>query len=287
MAKILELDGALEKAASRTQWDAAASGWDKHGAEIHEWLRVSTAAMIDMAGITSGQTVLDVAAGAGDQTLDVATRVGPAGRVVATDISSGILSLALANAKRAGHVNVTTHCADAEHLGLDSETFDAAVSRLGLMFLPDPLSGLSEIRRILKPGGRFCSVVFAGPDANPCLRILMATAMRHAGQVPGDPFRPGGLVSLGKPGLMDDLFRNAGFRAVATTRIEAPFKLPKTRDYLNFIRDAAGPILRILAPLNEQARAAAWEDISAQLDAFQTSEGWVGPNTLLLTVGQR
>jgi len=130
-------------------------------------------------------------------------------------------------------------------------------------------------------------MVFAGPDVNPCLRILMSTAMRHAGLAPRDPFQPGGLVSLGKPGLMDDLMHQAGFRSVATTRMEVAFRLPTTVDYLSFVKDSAGPILQILAPLEDAARAAAWKDIATQLDVYQTANGWIGPNTLLLTAGQK
>lgn len=287
MAPDTKMDAAAFKLETRVQWDKAAAGWDKHGPEIRNWLRVPTDAMLEMAAIRPGQSVLDVAAGAGDQTLDIAERVGATGAVVAADISAGILAYALENAVRAGHRNVRTHIADAENLALGDATFDAAVCRLGLMFLPDPLAGLRQIHRVLKPGGRFCSIVFAGPDLNPCLRILMATAMRHAGIVPRDPFRPGGLVSLGKPGLMDDLMQRAGFRAVATTRMDCAFRLPTTADYLTFIRESAGPILQILASLDGAARAAAWTDIAQQLDIYQTADGWVGPNALLLTVGQR
>jgi SAM-dependent methyltransferase len=280
-------DAAAFKLETSAQWDDAAAGWDRHGPEIRNWLRVPTDAMLEMAGLRPGQSVLDVAAGAGDQTLDIAERVGATGAVVATDISAGILAYALENAVRAGHHNVRIHTADAQDLALEDASFDAAVCRLGLMFLPDPLAGLSEIHRVLKPGGRFCSIVFAGPDMNPCLRILMATAMRHAGIAPRDPFQPGGLVSLGRPGLMDDLFQRAGFRAVATTRMDCPFRLPTTADYLTFIQESAGPILQMLASLDDEARAAAWADIAAQLEVYQTAEGWIGPNTLLLTVGQR
>ena len=275
------------KNSTRRNWDAAATGWDRHAPAIRAWLRPSTDAMLNMAGVAPGQTVLDVAAGAGDQTLDLAARVGPEGRVVASDISEKILGLAAENAARAGYQTVSTHLADAERLDLDADSFDAAVCRLGLMFLPDPAAGLAQIRHALKPGARFCSMVFAGPDQNPCLRILMMTAMRHAGLPPRDPFQPGGLVSLGRPGAIDTLFQEAGFSAVATTRMDAPFRMPTTQHYLAFIRDAAGPILQILAPLSDAARAAAWADMAGQLDAFQTAVGWVGPNTLLLTVGRK
>jgi SAM-dependent methyltransferase len=272
---------------TRQGWDIAAAGWDKHAPAIRAWLRPSTEAMLNMAGVVSGQAVLDVAAGAGDQTLDLAARVGPEGRVVASDISANILAIAAQNASRAGHRNVETLFADAEHLDLAENTFDAAVCRLGMMFLPDPLAGLIQVHRALKPGGRFCSMVFAGPDQNPCLRILMMTALRHAGLPPRDPFQPGGLVSLGRPGAIDALFQRAGFSAVATTRMDAPFRMPSTAHYLAFIRDAAGPILQILAPLDPTAQAAAWADMGEQLDDFQKTEGWTGPNTLLLTVGQK
>ena len=275
------------KVGIKQNWDAAAAGWDRHAPAIRAWLRPSTDAMLNMAGVAQGQTVLDVAAGAGDQTLDLAERGGPAGRVVASDISEKILGLAAENAARAGYQTVSTHLADAERLDLAENSFDAAVCRLGLMFLPDPVAGLAQIRHALKPGARFCSMVFAGPDQNPCLRILMMTAMRHAGLPPRDPFQPGGLVSLGRPGAIDELFQDAGFQAVATTRMDAPFRMATTQHYLGFIKDAAGPILQILAPLSDDAKAAAFADMTEQLDVFQTADGWVGPNTLLLSVGRK
>jgi SAM-dependent methyltransferase len=270
----------------RDQWDAAADGWNRHGPQIRDWLRLPTDAMIEMAGIRPGHHVLDVAAGAGDQTLDIADRVGPSGAVTATDISSGILAFAARNAAAAGHANIRIHAADAERLGLPGCSFDAAVCRLGLMFMPAPQTALSEIRRTLKPGARFCGMVFAGPDANPLIRIQMSAALRHAGQPPRDPFAPGGLLSLGRPGDLDAHFRAAGFTRVATTRMDVPFRLPSTADYVGFIRDAAGPIQQVLAPLSPSARADAWADIEAQLQTYQTPSGWIGPNTLLLTTGQ-
>jgi SAM-dependent methyltransferase len=281
------MDSEAFKAAVRNQWDASARSWNDHTPRIRAWLRKGTDAMLDMAGVRPGARVLDVAAGAGDQTLDIAQRVGPRGRVLATDLSPAILEIAKGNALRAGLRNVETRVADGEQLGLDGATFDAAISRLGLMFFPDPAQGLREMHRVLKPGAGICTMVFAGPETNPCITTLMSTALRHAGAPPRDPYQPGGLLSLGKPGLIDELFKRAGFKDVATTRVDAPFRLPSARDYMEFIRSSASPVQQILGRLDAGAANAAWAEMEERLKRFDTATGWEGPNELLLTAARR
>jgi hypothetical protein len=104
---------------------------------------------------------------------------------------------------------------------------------------------------------------------------------------PRDPYQPGGLLSLGRPGLIDDLFRQAGFSDVATTKLTAPFRLPSVKDYLDFVRTSAGPILQILGRLEDAARGVAWAETEDKLSVFNTPSGWEGPNESLLTVGRR
>jgi SAM-dependent methyltransferase len=255
--------------------------------QIRAWLRTSTEAMLEMAGVKSGARVLDVAAGSGDQTLDIAGRVGPSGSVLATDLSPAILAFARDNARRLGFQNVETQTADGETLGVREAGFDAVICRLGLMFFPDPGKGLMEMRRALTPGGRLCTMVFSSPDRNPCVAILLSTALKHAGLSPRDPYQPGGLLSLGKPDLIDTLFETAGFSRIATTKVAAPFRLPSVGDYLDFVRASASPIIQILSGLDEASQQATWVDIEDQLSAFNTAEGWEGPNELLLTAGER
>jgi len=285
--QVAEFDSQGFKRATLQQWQIAAQGWNEHAPSIRQWLRAATDAMLGMAGVARGARVLDVAAGAGDQTLDIAERVGPQGYVLATDLSPAILEFARENAVRAGHRNVRTQVADGERLELDEASFDAAVCRLGLMFFPDPLQGLRQIHRALKPGGGICTMVFSTPQTNPCVAALMATALEHAGLPIQDPYRPGGLLSLGKPGLIDELFRAAGFRDVATTKISAPFKLPSARAYLDFVRASASPIQQILGGLDPARREAAWTGMAERLGAFDSAEGWEGPNELLLTAARR
>jgi hypothetical protein len=129
--------------------------------------------------------------------------------------------------------------------------------------------------------------VFSTPDTNPCVTILLSTALKHAKLPPRDPYQPGGLLSLGKPGLIDELFRQAGFSQVATTRVAAPFRLSSVKDYLDFVRASASPIVQMLQALDESARLNAWAEIESKLSAFETPSGWEGPNELLLTKGQR
>jgi SAM-dependent methyltransferase len=275
------------KTAVRAQWDRSAQGWNDHTAEIRAWLRQATDAMLDMAGVGPGASVLDVAAGAGDQTLDIAQRVGPKGRVLASDLSPAILALAQKKAREAGLHNVQTLVADGEDLPVEPASFDAVVSRLGLMFFPDPLRGLRGMHRALRPGGGICTIVFSRPDRNPCLGILMSTALKHAGQSARDPFQPGGLLSLGKPGLADELFRAAGFQKITSTALDAPFRLSTARHYLEFVRASASPIQQILSRLTTDAADAAWAEMEERLGVFMTADGWVGPNELLLTAAQR
>jgi ubiquinone/menaquinone biosynthesis C-methylase UbiE len=273
--------------ATSVAWDDAAQGWDQHSALIREWLREATAAMLDAAAIAPGAKVLDVAAGAGDQTLDIAQRVGAEGQVLATDISPGILERAAHKLDAAGWRNVRTLQADAQALGLAGANFDAAVCRLGLMFCASPLRALQSIHLALAPGARFSGLVFAGPEVNPCIAITMQTALRHAGAVAPNPFEPGSLLSLGRPGLLPALLHEAGFERIEVRLLSAPFATPRCADYLTFVRSAASPVRELLKPLDDAARERAWAEIAQRLEVFSTPGGWSGPNQLLLFVASK
>src|SRR3954453_8634334 len=95
-------DPVAYKATTRAQWEQAADAWHRWAPTLEAWLGPATELMLDMAAVTEGSRILDVAAGAGGQTLAAARRVGPRGRVLATDISPAILSYARSEAEQAG-----------------------------------------------------------------------------------------------------------------------------------------------------------------------------------------
>ena len=103
---------------------------------------------------------------------------------------------------------------------------------------------------------------------------------------PLDPYQPGGLLSLGKPGLIDELFREAGFLEIATTKVAAPFCLPTVKDYMNFVRTSAGPVVQIVKSMDPRLpkqRGPTWKSSRP----VQRPGGWEGPNELLLTAARR
>jgi SAM-dependent methyltransferase len=149
------------KDTTREQWQAAAKAWNEWGPCLRAWLGPATKIMLDMARIGPGSRVLDVAAGAGDQTLQVAEQIGSQGHVLATDIAPNILVFAAQNARNAGYSNVKTAVMDGENLDVPEETFDAVISRVGLIYFPDQQKALAGMKRALKPGGRIAAIVYS------------------------------------------------------------------------------------------------------------------------------
>jgi SAM-dependent methyltransferase len=285
---ITELPSAKSEAhgaAMRRIWDAAADGWHMHHALIREWLTSATSLMLDAAKIGPGAHVLDVAAGAGDQTLDIARRIGPAGRVMATDLSPRCIALAKSMLEVAGVANASFLVADGERLDLEPR-FDAVVCRLGLMFYADPLQGLKRMHAALKPDGCCAVLVFSDAASNPCIVSAIGTAANLAKAPPFDPDRAGGLLSLGRSDVLHGLFGRAGFRDVTTVRIAAPMRLPSAAHYVRFLQGAAGPVRSLIERLDAPSQPSAWAKMEAAMARFETPDGWKGPKELLLAFGR-
>ena len=231
--------------------------------------------------------MLDVAAGAGGQTLAAARLAGPSGRVLATDISPAILGFAARQAAEAGLETVDTLEADGEDLsGLEEGSFDAAVSRVGLIYFPDQQAALGGIRRALRPGGRFSAVVYSTPDRNGFFSIPVGIIRRRAELPPPAPGQPGPF-SLGAPGVAEQAFTTAGFHDISVETVPSPVRLPTAADCVRFERESFGALHQMLSGLDEAGRTAAWQEITDQLTQFESSTGFTGPCEMLVITGTR
>jgi SAM-dependent methyltransferase len=281
----MSFDPLQYKTTTRQQWEDAAEAWHRWGPTVESWLAGATDRMLDGAGVAPGASVLDIAAGSGGQTLAAARRAGRQGRVVATDISPTILTYAAKEAAEAGLVNVETVEADGEQLGaLAGGGFDAAICRLGLIYLPDQVGALRGIRAALRPGGRVSAIVYSTPDRNGFFSIPVSVIRRRAGLPAPGPGLPGPF-SLGAPGALEQALESAGFRDVDVETVEAPLLLPSAAECLRFERESFGALHQMLAAVPEEERENVWAEVEQGLQQFETSTGFVGPCELLVARG--
>jgi SAM-dependent methyltransferase len=276
----------MQQADIRKQWEGAAPGWAQWEAAIAIWMEPATEAMLAMAGVTTGARVLDLACGAGSQTLRAAQKVGVQGHVVASDISDTMLNHVRENARAAGLANVTTLAGAAEDLELAYESFDAVICRLGLMLFVDPARALTAVRRALRPGGRIAVVVFTTPAANPFMAQPMQILLRHAGKTPPAPGRPG-IFAFDAPGVLERLLVDAGFVGVEQRSVAVPLRLPSAAQGLAMMQEAFGAYRAIISDSPEGVRVAAWTEVAETLKTFETSTGFVGPAEVLVAAGAK
>lgn len=274
------------KRTTRQQWQDTAQAWHRWGPFIEGWLGPATERMLDAARIGAGGRVLDVAAGAGGQSLAAARRVGPTGHVLATDISPAILEFAAAAAAAAGLANITTRELDGEHLTVEEGGFDAVISRVGLIYFPDQQAALAGIRRALRPGGRISAVVYSTADRNGFFAVPVGIIRRRA-QLPPPAAGQPGPFSLGAPGVAHEALAQAGFRDITVDVVPSPVRMASAAECVRFERESFGALHQMLSGLPESDREAAWTEIGDALAQFQRPDGFVGPCEMLVISGTR
>ncbi|MDM0001862.1 methyltransferase domain-containing protein [Variovorax sp. J22P240] len=241
--------------------------------------------MFDLARIGPGCRVLDVAAGAGEQSISAARRVGTNGHVLATDIAPALLERAAADARKAGLSNLETREIDGEALDvLPAASFDAAISRVGLIYFPDQQRALAGICRALRPGGRVAAIVYSTADNNAFFSIPVRIIRERAQLPPPLPGQPGPF-SLGAEGVLEAAFAKAGLRDIEVRKVPSPVKLTSAAECVRFERESFGALHQMMVGLSDAERAQAWQAIEEALSRFETVDGFVGPCEMLVGVG--
>jgi SAM-dependent methyltransferase len=271
--------------AQHRNWDSAAVGWN-------EWSEFNDRAdhhiserLVELAGVRSGSKVLDVAAGYGEPALTAARKAGPEGRVVATDISAEMLTFGRERAAAAGLGNVEFIESDASSLDFPQESFDAAVSRWGIIFEPDAEAAARRIRGFLKPGARMAIGSWGEPDQVPFLAIPMRTTMERLG-VPPPPAGTPGPLSRPTPAAIGGLLEGGGFSNVAVEQDEVIFEFESPEHFTAYIRAIAAPIRAMIEQHAGEEQEEAWDAIT---QAAADEGGGSGPlslsNVVLLASG--
>jgi ubiquinone/menaquinone biosynthesis C-methylase UbiE len=260
--------------------------WRRTAAGRAQVLGPVTELMLDLVGLAEGMRVLDVGAGTGEQTLLVARRVGSSGHVLAVDSSPAMLAHAAEAAREAGLDNVETRVMDAHDLDLESDSFDAIVSRNVLMLLDAPTLSLEEQRRVLRTGGKCGAIVFSTGEKNPSFSLPAAIARRIGGLPEPAPNEPG-MSALGAPGLLEDVFAEAGFREVAVRPVATLRRLGSPAEAVETLKNTSPTLLELLPRLTEEQQARAWAEIEAMYRQHAGPTGVEMPGESLIGVGTK
>lgn len=276
------VDRSTVKAGQRASWDAISPGWEKQMAVFERGAAAMTARLLDVAGIGPGQVVLDVATGLGEPALTAAEAVGPAGRVVGADISPAMLTVAR---RRAAERDLLVEFveADVESIDLPLGSFDAVLSRWGLMFAFDHVAALRGLRRLLRPGGVLAAAVWAEPARAPMVGLgyrVLVDRLDLPPQPPGlpDPY------SMSDPAALAGEAAAAGFTNVSVEEFVVPFHLVDPEEYSAFNRAVSPPPL--LARITERYGSAdapeLWDAIGDAVRPYETDDGIDLPSTALI-----
>jgi enediyne biosynthesis protein CalE5 len=279
------MDPAEFRQGQRDQWDTAATGWRKWSELIDSVASAISERLVELAEVRPGSRVIDVAAGYGEPALSAAKVAGPDGKVVATDISAEMLAYGRERAEAAELENIEFVEADASALDFPEDSFDAALSRFGIIFEPDGEGAAARVRGFLKPGAKIAISSWGPPDRTPFLGIPMRTAMQALDVPPPPPGTPGPL-SRPTPEAIGGLLGGGGFSDVKVEEAEVvmPFESPET--FTTFIKEIAPPITAMIEPHPEDVQKQTWDAITEAAREVAAGDGTVIlTNQVLMATG--
>lgn len=275
------------KAGQRQGWDNVAQGWREWWTTFERDFQPISDRMIELAQIQPGGRVLDIATGTGEPGVTAAKMVGPTGRVVGIDQATQMLEIARERATALGLQNIEFRDMDAEQLEFPDESFEAVLSRLGLMFLPNLIPALEGMRQKLVPSGRMVAAVFGPPPNAPFPALALQVASQQL-QIPPPPPVPPNLFSLSAPGLLEQKFRDAGFNEVRGESMIVDFNFATPKDYTRFQYAIAAPLRAIVAKASLEQQSQIEQAITEAVRRYLTPDGSVKiPAELICVVGHR
>jgi len=283
----LTIDSKQYKEELRHGYDNAAPGWQKWWKTIETATQEVSKRLVELAEIKPGSKVLDIATGMGEPALTAAKQVGNTGHILAIDISPQMLSFAKERAISLDLQEVVEFKeGDAETIDLPSSTFDAALCRWGLMFLPNPKAGLSNIYESLVKGGHFATAVWASPEKVPFISVPMNIVLKEK----NSPLpRTLGPFSMSDQNNLKKFFEESGFIHTAIERIKVISDFESSDDFAAFTIDHGGPALqKVLAGETNERKQQIEKAISKGSEKYADSTGKVRfENEAILIVGRK
>jgi ubiquinone/menaquinone biosynthesis C-methylase UbiE len=275
------------KAQQRQMWDNVAAGWQAWWETFEHGAQKVSDKLVELAEIKPGDRVLDIATGIGEPGVTAAMRVKPDGKVVATDISPQMIAIAKSRAESLGLENIMEFReSDAEKLDLPKSSFNAVLSRWGLMFLPNLPMALTTTRQLLIPDGRFAAAVWSAPIKVPMLDLPMSTVRKQI-NAPAPPPGTPGPFALADVEALRGSFAQAGFKDVRAQTLNITFSFDSPDSFTKFHQQIAAPIQAMLANQTEERKRQVWNSVTEAVWQYADSHGRVNlDNEVICIVGK-
>lgn len=275
------------KEKERANWASVAAGWRRRDELLRKGSAPVTERMLDLAGLGPGQRVLDIASGTGEPAISAAQRVGPAGRVVGTDLVEEMLAHARDKAAAAGLDNIEFRCVDGEALEFEAGHFDAVTCRWGLMFMPEPGACLEGVHRVLKPGGRVVLACWAEPERTPFVSLPMRILGNYM-ELPSPPPGAPGIFAFADPDRLRGVLEQSGFGDIGIEAMEIDvMEVDDGAAYWAALEDLAAPVMALVNTLEQDARAAFVDELVRTADGFKQGERLRMPGTTWIAWARR
>lgn len=245
----------------KRDWNSTAAGWKKWQPISENAARTATETMLDMAGIQSGDRVIDYATGLGDTAAACARRVGPTGQVLATDGADAMLEFARGYMAELELPNVSFAKVNFNDIAVEESGFDAGICRWGLMFAEDLLATLSSLRELLRPGGHFAAIVW-GPPERAEVQTLTNTVLMESLGLPPVPTGKGTPFALSDRDALEQDFAKAGFSNVESQAVSVVYDFKSAEEYVQYRRERSS-LDKNIAHCSEADREKAWEAVTA------------------------
>jgi ubiquinone/menaquinone biosynthesis C-methylase UbiE len=269
------------------EWTDNARHWTKHSNTIREMFTPLTAALIAEAGIVQGQSVLDIAGGAGEPSLTIARKVAPNGSVMCTDAIAKMVEAAQAEAQQQGLTNIEFRQCPAESLPFSDNSFDITVCRLGAMFFSDPPAAFREMLRVTKSGGTLALVVWGKSELNPFSYMVTNILDRHVAPEPVDLDAPGAF-RFAEPGKLARILRDAGavevHERVFEFHIAAPISPAEFWELRSHVSDS---LRNKLAKLSNEEQSQIAEEVVEAVKEFFPNDQMSFPAQMLIVRGRK
>jgi len=260
--------------------------WHKIAEKFDLWLpHISPVGneMINVLSVAPGDKILDVASGTGEPALTLARNESEI-TITGVDAAEGMVKVAQGKVEKEGLNNISFSTMPAEKLNYADNSFDHVICRFGVMLFADPLAGLKEMYRVLKPEGTFVIAVWGERDKMPTMNWSYQV---FKDRVPEDDVPPLGVVtSLGGQGVIDKMLNNANFTSFQVERKILAYDFESFASYWSLI-ESSHILKRQFDALPEADHASLTNEIASFAEEYITDDGLKVPHEYVLVYGKK